>query len=229
MGFTKTSGRHIVHVEVATMNRRKNGLGRVFPRPGVFAILAGIACFCVFSAGLAWGEDEWRPKLDAGDRSTLSVGYEERWTHEDGSPAEEEQYATVGVEALEKLTEKTDFDARKTALKGADEATLEAAREASEERIGELTRSLPTVQRDIRRLKVQALTESPKAKEIRQKIKDLEEELEAYAESLPEVQERRAAIEAINRNLLDELKFRRELGGLLGGGGTGKAHPTLEP
>jgi len=112
---------------------------------------------------------------------------------------------------------------------GADEATLEAARAESEERIGELTRSLPTVQRDIRRLKVQALTESPKAKEIRQKIKDLEEELEAYAEGLPEVQARRAAIEAINRNLLDELKFRRELGGLLGGGGTGKAQPTLEP
>lgn len=198
-------------------------------RPGGFAFLAGIACFCVFSAGMAWGGDEWRPKLDAGNRSTLSVGYEEHWQHEDGSPAEEEQFATFGEEALEKLTEKADFDARKAALEGADEATLEAAREESEERIGELTRALPVVQRDIRRLKVQALTESPKSKEIRRKIKDLEEELEAYAEGLPEVQARRAAIEAINRNLLDELKFRRELGGLLGGGGTGKAQPTLEP
>ena len=211
------------------MNRRENGLGRVFSRPGGVAFWAGIACFSVFSAGLAWGQDEWRPKLDAGDRSTLSVGYEEHWQHEDGSPAEEEQFATFGEEALEKLAEKADFDARKAALEGADEATLEAAREESEERIGELTRALPVVQRDIRRLKTQALTESPKAKEIRQKIKDLEEELEAWAEGLPEVQARRAAIEAINRNLLDELKFRRELGGLLGGGGAGKKQPTLEP
>jgi chromosome segregation ATPase len=211
------------------MKQSMNGRGPETLRPGGFAFWAGIACFCVFSACWAWGQDEWRPRLDAGDRSTLSVGYQEKWVHEDGSPAEEEQWATLGEEALEKLAEKPDFDARKAALEGADEATLEAARAESEERIGELTRSLPTVQRDIRRLKVQALTESPKAKEIRQKIKDLEEELEAYAEGLPEVQARRAAIEAINRNLLDELKFRRELGGLLGGGGTGKAQPTLEP
>lgn len=229
MAFTTASGRYVARVEVATMNRRENGLGRVFSRLGGFAFWAGIACFAVFSAGVSWGEDEWRPKLDAGDRSTLAVGYDEHWQHEDGSPAEEEQFATFGEETLEKLTEKADFDARKAALEGADEATLEAAREESEERIGELTRSLPVVQRDIRRLKTQALTESPKAKEIRQKIKDLEEELEAYAEGLPEVQARRAAIEAINRNLLDELKFRRELGGLLGGGGAGKVQPTLEP
>ena len=170
-------------------------------RPGAFAFWTGIACFSVFSAGLAWGQDEWRPKLDAGDRSTLS----------------------------EKLAEKPDFDARKTALEGADEAALEAARAESEKRIGELTRSLPTVQRDIRRLQVQALKESPKAKEIRGKIKELEEELEAYAEGLPEVQARKAAVEAINRNLLDELRFRRELGGLLGGGKAGTDKTILEP
>ena len=70
---------------------------------------------------------------------------------------------------------------------------------------------MPTLQRDIRRLQVQALRDSPKAKETRAEIKRLEEELDAYAESLPEVQARREAAEAMNRNLFDELRFRREL------------------
>lgn len=198
-------------IEVATMNRRENGLGRVFSRSGGFAFWAGIACFSVFSACLAWGEDEWRPKLDAGDRSTLSVGYEEHWTHEDGSPAEEEQWATMGDEELADLSSAPDEAARRAALESGDAEALAKALEEAEARIGALGRAIPTIQRDIRRLEVQALRDSPKAKETRAEIKRLEEELEAWAASLPEVAARREALEALNRNLFSEFRFRREL------------------
>ncbi len=198
-------------IEVATMNRRKNGLGRVFPRPGGFAFWAGIACFCVFSTCLAWGEDEWRPRLDAGDRSTLSVGYAETWTHEDGLPAEEEQWATLGDEELADLSSAPDEAARRAALESGDAEALAKALEEAEARIGALGRAIPTIQRDIRRLEVQALRDSPKAKETRAEIKRLEEELEAWAASLPEVAARREALEAVNRNLFSEFRFRREL------------------
>ena len=207
-----------------------SGRGRTDWRPAKLAFWAGIIgfalvfpCFAEEAETPAEGEEAaFHPVLDAGNRETLSVGYAERWQHEDGTPAEEEQYATLGEEALAELADGDNLAARRAELAEVGAKGIEAALEKSEARIEELTKALPVAQRDIRRLKVQALTESPKSKEIRQKIKDLEEELEAYADNLPEVQARRAAIEAITRNLMEELKFRREIRGLL-------EQPTLEP
>lgn len=206
------------------MNRNMNGPGRVFPRPVGSAFWAGIACFCVFSACLAWGEEEWRPKLDAGDRSTLSVGYEENWTHADGSSAEEEQWATLGDEELADLSSAPDEAARRAVLESGDDEALAKALEEAETHIDELGRAIPTIHRDIRRLQVQALRDSPKAKEIHAEIKRLEEELDAYAESLPEVAARRETLEAVNRNLMSELRFRRELRNKIE-----QTKPILEP
>lgn len=180
-------------------------------RWGAFAVLCLFSgTFNVYSQD-GVGDTEYHPRLDAGDRATLSVGYEERWVHEDGAPAEEEQWDTLSDDALAGLSSAPDESARRAVLESGDAAALQAALDESESRIDELGRSMPILQRDIRRLQVQALRDSPKAQETRAAIKRLEEELDAYAESLPEVQARRAAAEAINRNLLDELRFRREL------------------
>ena len=154
---------------------------------------------------------EYHPVLDPSDRATLSVGYEEKWVKENGAPAEEEQWATLSDDVLAGLSAAPDEAARRAVLESSDPAALQAALDGAEARIDELGRSMPTLQRDIRRLQVQALRDSPKAKEIRAEIKRLEEELDAYAESLPEVQARREAAEAVNRNLMSELRFRREL------------------
>ena len=174
----------------------------------VLCLFAGVSGVC---AQEAEGDAEYHPRLDAGDRATLSVGYEERWVHEDGSPAEEEQWATLSDDALASLAAAPDEAARRAVLESGDADALQAALDEAEARIDELGRSVPTLQRDIRRLQVQALRDSPKAKEIRAEIKRLEGELDAYADSLPEVQASREAAEAINRNLFDELRFRREL------------------
>lgn len=139
------------------------------------------------------------------------MGYEEHWTHEDGSSAEEEQWATVGDEELADLSSAPDEAARRAVLESGDAEALSKALEETEARIDALGRAIPTIQRDIRRLEVQALRESPKAKETRAEIKRLEDELEAWAASLPEVAARREAVEAVNRNLFSEFRFRREL------------------
>ena len=157
------------------------------------------------------GAEEFHPVLDAADRATLSVGYEEKWVKEDGSPAEEEQWATLSDGALASLSAAPDEAARQAVLASNDPAALQTALDEAEARIDELGRSIPTLHRDIRRLQVQALRDSPKAKETRAEIKRLEEELDAWAESLPEVQARREAAEAVNHNLMSELRFRREL------------------
>lgn len=168
-------------------------------------------CACAITASAQEGAEEFHPVLDAADRATLSVGYEEKWVKEDGSPAEEEQWATLSDDALASLSAAPDEAARQAVLASNDPAALQATLDEAEARIDELGRSMPTLQRDIRRLQVQALRDSPKAKETRAEIKRLEEELDAWAESLPEVQARREAAEAVNRNLLGELQFRREL------------------
>jgi septal ring factor EnvC (AmiA/AmiB activator) len=162
-------------------------------------------------AAPAGAEAEYHPVLDPANRATLSVGYEETWVREDGSPAEEEQWATLSDDALSSLSAVPDEAARRELLASGDAAALAAALEGAEARIDELGNSLPTIQRDIRRLRVQALRDSPKAKETHAEIKRLEDELEAWADALPEVAARREAAEAVNRNLLGELQFRREL------------------
>ena len=180
-------------------------------RWGAFVVLclfAGASGVCAQDGA---GEEEYHPVLDAGDRATLSVGYEENWVKEDGSPAEEEQWATLSDDALASLSAAPDEAARQALLASNDPAAVAAALEEAQARIDEFGRSIPTLYRDIRRLQVQALRDSPKAKEVRAEIKRLEEELDAYAESLPEVAARREALEAINRNLMDELRFRREI------------------
>lgn len=156
-------------------------------------------------------EAGYHPVLDPADRATLSVGYEEKWVKEDGSPAEEEQWATLSDDALASLSTAPDEAARQALLASNDPVAVAAALEGAQARIDELGRSIPTLHRDIRRLQVQALRDSPKAKEVHAEIKRLEDELDAYAESLPEVAARREALEAINRNLMDELRFRREI------------------
>lgn len=168
-------------------------------------------CACAITAPAQEGAEEFHPVLDAADRATLSVGYEEKWVKEDGSPAEEEQWATLPEDALAALSAAPDEAARQALLASNDPAAVAAALEEAQGRIDELGRSIPTLHRDIRRLQVQALRDSPKAKEIHAEIKRLEAELDAYAESLPEVASRREALEAINRNLMGELRFRREL------------------
>ena len=199
-------------MKLTTMVRENVGL-----RPpdcvrwGAFVVLCLFAGAFNVCAQEGEGDAEYHPRLDAGDRATLSVGYEEKWVHEDGSPAEEEQWATLSDDALASLSSAPDGAARRAVLASGDAAALQAALDEAEARIDELGRSVPTLQRDIRRLQVQALRDSPKAKEIRAEIKRLEGELDAYADSLPEVQARRDAAEAINRNLFDELRFRREL------------------
>ena len=199
-------------MKLTTMVRENVGL-----RPpdcvrwGAFVVLCLFAGAFNVCAQEGEGDSEYHPRLDAGDRATLSVGYEEKWVHEDGSPAEEEQWATLSDDALASLSSAPDGAARRAVLESGDAAALQSALDEAEARIDELGRSVPTLQRDIRRLQVQALRDSPKAKEIRAEIKRLEGELDAYAESLPEVAARREALEAINRNLMDELRFRREI------------------
>lgn len=195
-------------------------------RPFGLALRAGLWTACAllaFCAGVlaqeadgpeaapSGTEAEYHPVLDPADRATLSVGYEERWVKEDGSPAEEEQWATLSDDALASLSAAPDEAARQAMLASNDPAAVAAALEGAQARIDELGRSIPTLHRDIRRLQVQALRDSPKAKEVRAEIKRLEAELDAYAESLPEVAARREALEAVNRNLMGELRFRREL------------------
>jgi DNA repair exonuclease SbcCD ATPase subunit len=167
---------------------------------------------------------EYHPVLDASDRATLSMGYEEHWVREDGSPAEEEQWATIGDEELAVLTASPDPAAHRALLDTADPQALQDALDEAARRIDRLAQSIPTLNRDIRRLRVQALRDSPKAKETRAEIKRLEEELEAYAESLPEIQTRRAAAESIHRNMMEELRFRREIERKLE-----QTKPSLEP
>ena len=199
-------------MKLKTMVRENVGL-----RPPDCVRWGACAVLCLFAGAFnvfaqeGEGDAEYHPRLDAGDRATLSVGYEERWVHEDGSPAEEEQWATLSDDALASLSAAPDGAARRAVLESGDAAALQAALDEAEARIDELGRSMPTLQRDIRRLQVQALRDSPKAKETRAEIKRLEAELDAYAESLPEVASRREALEAINRNLMDELRFRRGL------------------
>ena len=180
-------------------------------RWGAFVVLCLFAGAFNVCAQEGEGDAEYHPRLDAGDRATLSVGYEENWVKEDGSPAEEEQWATLSDDALASLSAAPDEAARQALLASNDPAAVAAALEEAQTRIDEFGRSIPTLYRDIRRLQVQALRDSPKAKEVRAEIKRLEEELDAYAESLPEVAARREALEAINRNLMDELRFRREI------------------
>ena len=180
-------------------------------RWGAFVVLCLFAGAFNVCAQEGEGDAEYHPRLDAGDRATLSVGYEENWVKEDGSPAEEEQWATLSDDALASLSAAPDEAARQALLASNDPAAVAAALEEAQARIDEFGRSIPTLYRDIRRLQVQALRDSPKAKEVRAEIKRLEEELDAYAESLPEVAARREALEAINRNLMDELRFRREI------------------
>ncbi len=223
MGFTSVNGRTVParglqskRMKRATMVRTSAGL-----RPAAFArcAWAWLACavLCLSAAAPfaraqeGEGNAEYHPVLDAADRATLSVGYEEKWVKEDGSPAEEEQWATLSDDALASLSAAPDAAARQALLASNDPAAVAAALEEAQGRIDELGRSIPTLHRDIRRLQVQALRDSPKAKEVRAEIKRLEDELDAYAESLPEVAARREALEAINRNLMDELRFRREI------------------
>lgn len=199
-------------MKLTTMVRENVGL-----RPpdcvrwGAFVVLCLFADAFNVCAQEGEGDAEYHPRLDAGDRATLSVGYEEHWVHEDGSSAEEEQWATLSDDALASLSAVPDEAAQRAVLESGDAAALQAALDEAEARIDEFGRSIPTLHRDIRRLQVQVLRDSPKAKETRAEIKRLEAELDAYAESLPEVAARREALEAINRNLMDELRFRREL------------------
>lgn len=174
----------------------------------VLCLFAGAFSVC---AQKGEGDAEYHPVLNPDNRATLSIGYEEQWVHADGSPAEEEQWATLSDDAIADLSTVPDEAARQALLASNDPVAVAAALEGAQARIDELGRSIPTLYRDIRRLQVQALRDSPKAKEIHAEIKRLEAELDAYAESLPEVAARREALEAINRNLMDELRFRRGL------------------
>jgi hypothetical protein len=184
-------------------------------------LFAGVSGVC---AQEGEGEAEYHPRLDAGDRATLSMGYEEHWVHEDGSPAEEEQWATIAEGELADLTAAPDLEARRALLESSDPEALQAALDEANGRIDRLAQSIPTINRDIRRLRVQTLRDSPKAKETRAEIKRLEDELEAYAESLPEIRTRREAADSIHRNMLEELRFRREIEHKLE-----QTKPSLEP
>ena len=193
-------------------------------RWGAFVVLCLFAGASDVCAQDGVGDAEYHPVLDPADRATLSVGYEEHWVHEDGSPAEEEQWATIADEELAGLTAAPDLEARRALLASADSEALKAALDEANARIDQLAQSIPTIHRDIRRLREQAHRDSPKAKETRAEIKRLEDELEAYAESLPEIQARREAADAIHRNMLEELRFRREIESKLE-----QSKPSLEP
>lgn len=236
MGFTSVNGRTVParglqskRMKRATMVRTSAGL-----RPAAFArcAWAWLACavLCLSAAAPfaraqeGEGDGEYHPVLDASDRATLSMGYEEHWVHEDGSSAEEEQWATIGDGELAGLTAAPDLEARRALLESADADALQAALDETNGRIDQLAQSIPTIHRDIRRLREQAHRDSPKAKETRAEIKRLEDELEAYAESLPEIRERREAADAIHRNMLEELRFRREIERKLE-----QSQPSLEP
>jgi DNA repair exonuclease SbcCD ATPase subunit len=186
-----------------------NGLGRVFSRPGGFAFWAGIACFCVVFAGIAMGEGE--PA-----ESEVAVS------------AAEEQTVTLGEEELAELTSGMSPEERADLLASGDDAALEAALDEANRRVEQLAEAMPTIHRDIREFRQKAMRDSDKAKEIRAQIQALEDELVAYADELPEVRGRRDALEAINRNLMDELRFRRELTRKLGRD-ISRAVPAEEP
>lgn len=176
-------------IEVATMNRRKMGPGRVFPRSGGSAFWAGIACFCLFSAGLAWGED---------------------------MPPAEEAYVPMEEEELADLTSAPSPEERAALLASDDADALQAALDEANRRTDRLAEAIPALHRDIRTLRAQAMSDSDKAREIRAEIQRLEDELAAYADDLPEIRKRLDALEVIRSNMMDELRFRRELTRKLG-------------
>ncbi len=122
----------------------------------------------------------------------------------------------MAPEALASLAAVPSPEERAALLASGDAAALQAALDQANERTEQLAEAIPAIHRDIREFRGKAVRDSEKAKEIRAKIKALEDELDAYADNLPEVRERQDALDAVNRNLMDELRFRRELNRKLG-------------
>lgn len=142
----------------------------------------------------------------------------------EGEPAEsevavsaaEEQMVTLGEEELAELTSGMLPEERAELLASGDDAALQAALDEANRRVDQLADGIPALHRDIRLLRERAMRQSDKAKEIHAEIQRLEDELAAYADDLPEIRQRREALDAVRANMMDELRFRRELSRKLG-------------
>lgn len=119
-------------------------------------------------------------------------------------------------EALASLAAVPSPEERAALLASGDAAALQAALDQASERVEQLADAIPAIHRDICEFRHKAMYQSDKAKEIRAKIQALEDELSAWAEEQPEIRERREALDAVRANMMDELRFRRELNHKLG-------------
>ncbi len=150
----------------------------------------------------------------------------------DSAASAEEQWVPMGEEALADLVAAPSAEERAALLASGDEAALQAALDAANSRVEQLADAMPAIHRDIREFRQKAMRDSDKAKEIRAQIQSLEDELATWVDEQPEIRERRDALDAINRNMMDELRFRRELNRKLGRGiarPLPSTQPILEP
>jgi chromosome segregation ATPase len=131
-------------------------------------------------------------------------------------PPEQEAYVPMGEEELADLTSSPSPEERAALLASDDADALQKALDEANRRVDQLADAIPALHRDIREFRTQALRDSDKAKEIHAEIQRLEGELAAYADDLPEIRERREALDAVRANMMDELRFRRELTRKLG-------------
>ena len=122
----------------------------------------------------------------------------------------------MAPEALASLAAVPSPEERAALLASGDAAALQAALDQANERTEQLAEAIPVIHRDIREFRHKAMYQSAKAREIRAQIQALEDELSAWADEQPEIRDRREALDAVRANMMDELRFRRELNRKLG-------------
>lgn len=233
MGFTSVNGRCVSarglqskRMKNTTMVRNRMGRrAQALARWVRYALVCALPWLC---AGALAQEENTAPEPPAVAAAPAAAAA----PSETSADSAENQWVPMGEEELASLSAAPSAEDRAALLASGDTAALEAALDAANARAEQLADAIPVIHRDIREFRRKAMTGSDKAKEIQAKIRALEDELADWAEDRPEIRERRAALESVRDNMMEELRFRREINRKLGRD-TFRAvpahHPILEP
>lgn len=104
---------------------------------------------------------------------------------------------------------------RLEALRSADLETLKATQAECMKKAEELAEKIPELRRQLNEAYEDARLNSPDAKALRQQIRDLEARLEQTLVENPAVQEKQQAIDQAQKDMLEELQVRTQLGALI--------------